>query len=127
MPDFDNYLGVTSGKIDTVLNFDDAPTVGRRIAQRTTSITIIRAGVEQDAQNVRIEASLGASPQGVGGDNVGATDRTMYVIGYKNHATITDTDIQRGDRFLYDGIMYEVDSLVPNFDDRVVANCKVHE
>jgi hypothetical protein len=125
MPDFDNFLGVTSGKIDTVLNFDDAATVGRRIAERSTSITIIRAGVEQDAQNVRIEAALGASTSEVGGDNVGASDRTMYVIGYKGHATITDTDIQRGDRFLYGGRMYEVESIVPNFEDRVVANCKV--
>lgn len=105
-------------------NFDvplttDAPNVGkravdawRRINHRPSSVQFIRNGVAQTAQTVRVEASNGGSEIAIA---AGITGQQMAVVyGVKDHpdASVLDTDMERGDRFLYDGAMYLIKTVV---------------
>jgi hypothetical protein len=47
------------------------------------------------------------------------------VLGYKGHATITDTNLQPGDRFAVAGVRYEVIMLVVGLTDGLQAYCRV--
>lgn len=128
MPSFNVWLGGTTGKIDTNIStqnaYDDAETVGVRIAQRSSSIIITRAGSQLAAQTVRIEA-MSYPPGFTDTPNSDPAERMVIIIGYKNHPTIADTNIQTRDRFLYNNDRYEVTEIVPNFNDRVVAKAKI--
>ncbi len=98
----------------TIANFttpDRATEIGELIALKSTSITIVREGSTISAQTVRLETL--ASPQMVQTAG-GITHRIDgHLLGYKNHPTVSDTDIQAGDRFRADGIDYEVEAVLP--------------
>lgn len=127
MPDFDSWLGQSSDKVDTWLGsaFSDAATVGKRIADRPTSIVVRRDGSLLDAQIVRIEVEDLPSERET--NNAEVSSQTVIVLGYKNHATATDTDLQRGDRFYISdqGLTYEVIEILPGFTDRLLARARV--
>lgn len=90
-------------------------------------ITITRADPtkhELAPQTVRINYdSTGpfALPMGFAG-SVGNVD--VVILGYLNHPSIPDTDIQKGDRFSINGKRYEVEHVFSLFDDRVTAVAK---
>ena len=120
MPNVDAWAGNTfplGGWLDDINASVDT---ARILADKASSITLIRAGVAQAAQSVRIEdlRDRPRSYQTEGGDT-GLAE--ILILGYKNHPTITDTDIQRGDRFALDGVGYRVVAVMPGLLDSLQA------
>lgn len=104
---------------------DRANDTARRIAERSSTITIQRVGAADHAETVRLEVmSLPDEERGTAGKV--AVSRVL-IVGYKDHATVTDTDIQRGDRFYYDGLWYDVTQVMPAIPDRFQAVADAYE
>lgn len=101
----------------------------RVIADKPTSITVRRAGATLDAQTVRLEVSSMPTqmPTQMRGENATSTNLQTVVVGYKNHPTIADTDVQRGDRFFAGGQMYEVVQVLADVPDRLLAIAEATE
>jgi len=78
----------------------------RRINDKPTEITLKRGSTMLDQQLVRVEYSSSANEQ-VGENSIPGT-LTVTLFGVKNHPTVSDTDIQRGDRFVLENVEYEV-------------------
>lgn len=86
----------------------------RRISDRPTSITIRRgSGTSKTtlaAQTVRVEwDNTAVEREGVSSSS-GIQKATVF--GVRDHATVTNTNILRGDRFSLDGVEYEVVSIM---------------
>ncbi len=90
-----------------------------------TSITITRAdGSIIPAQNVRIITfSDRENPWRSEGARTGRTD--ALILGYKGSSDYDDTDIEFGDRFLYDGHMYDVFEIIPSINQQFQAMCQL--
>jgi hypothetical protein len=122
MPDIDAWAGNTFPLGDW-FDIDDAVDAARIISDKSVSITVVRDGAAQDAQTVRIEeAGRGRSYQSEAGET-GQID--AVILGYKGHPSIDDTDIQRGDRFAYEGQGYEVVRVSPGLPDSLQAYARV--
>lgn len=93
------------------------------IADKSTSITVVRAGVAQTAQTVRIETLGGDRKVQTAGGVV--HEISALLIGYLGHPTITNTNVQPGDRFKVGSVMYEVIMLMPGLVDSVQAYLEV--
>ena len=94
----------------------------RIIADKTQSITVDRLGVTQSAQTVRLETmTRGESTVEINGRQHGVD---ALVFGYNGHATITDTDLQPGDRFSVSGDRYEVIAVLVALDSVLQAFCE---
>lgn len=93
---------------------DRAAAQWERIQEKPTSIVIVRGtATTLAAQTVRIELSSTVSGSQVTGDGGGASgSQDGYVFGIHGHATLPDTDIQRDDRFVSDGVQYRVITVV---------------
>lgn len=93
------------------------------IADHPASIVIDGLGSRTvAAQTVRIDlAGLSASEALSMGANALLSKQRLVVLGYKNHPTITDTDLQRGDEFPYTGQRYRVIKVESHFTDRIIA------
>ena len=102
MPDFVNWY---SSSITPVAAELRALMAWERIQDRPTSVTLDRGGVAQAAQTVRLEYS---SPHTVQGEVGKAGEYDLVVFGVKDHPTVTDTNIKRGDRFAVGKLVYEV-------------------
>ena len=83
----------------------------RRINEKPTTITLrTAAGVNRAAQTVRIEVDNRAS---VGESAAGATPRmNVIVYGIRGHATLTDTAMAEGDRFVLAGDEYKITDII---------------
>lgn len=105
------------------IDVDRGVDTARLIADKSTSITVIRAGVAQAAQSVRIE-DMGRPRefQTEGGQTMIAD---TLILGYFGHPTIIDTDLQTGDRFAVAGVNYDVVGLLPGLTDSLQAFAKV--
>ena len=121
--DIDAWAGNAFPLTDWSDDTDQGVENARLAADKLTSITIIREGVAQDAQNVRIEPMRRYFSTESEAGLTGQVD--ALVIGYKGHPLITDTDIQRGDRFAVSGVSYEVIMVVPGLADSIQADVKV--
>lgn len=91
--------------IPTALVEDRAALAWRRINDKPTSVVFkTPAGATLSAQTVRIEpdnqADMAASEAGMG------QVRKIVIFGVRDHATVTDTDIDDGYRFNYQGDEY---------------------
>ncbi len=77
----------------------------QRINDKPLSITLKQAsGTNRAAQVVRVESDNSATP---GESAAGAAPtRKVIVFGIRNHATLPDTAIAEGDRFVYAGDLY---------------------
>jgi hypothetical protein len=109
MPDFEGWLGS-----DPIRPAARAVAAWRRITDRPTSITIRRSGAALAAQTVRIEWSGYAredEDRDVAADALPGVGR-LTVFGVRGHASIADTDIQRGDRFTLGAAEVEVIALL---------------
>ncbi len=77
-----------------------------RIQDNAASVVIMRGSSNLSAQTVRVELVR------EGQDRMGAAGQAgvwrVVVFGVRNHPTQTDTDIQKGDRFVYGGSEYRV-------------------
>ena len=94
--------------------------VTREIADDPTTITIIRAGVSQSAQTVRllIPGSRGGERASPGGEQAEAD---LIVLGTSSF------DVQRGDRFAVNSEWYEVVYVAPeqpSSGERKEAHCR---
>lgn len=125
-----------AGKIDQWLGADFALTgwrdadrafgMSRMIGAKSVSITITRrVGTTTStltAQTVRIENIDNVPFERLADGRMAVVNGLRcIVIGYKGHPTITDTDIQFGDRFSHEGQMFEVLQAEPGYTDRVIA------
>lgn len=119
MPSLDNWLGNTlplSGWLD---DHDRAVDTARTVSIGAVTLTIQRDGAENHTESVRLEPlSLGREAMA---ENALVSNTGMLIVGYKGHASIDDTDIKRGDRFVYGGQKYEVQSVLPGLTDRFMA------
>lgn len=82
-----------------------------RINEKPSTITLrTAAGVNRAAQVVRLEvdnrASVGESAAGV------APRMNVILYGIKGHATIADTVMAEGDRFVYAGDQYTIQDII---------------
>lgn len=97
--------------------------LGSLIPLKSTSITAIRNGVSLGAQTVRLE-TLSSQRQVV--DETGRTyGIDAMVLGYKNHPSIADTNLQAGDTFKANGVSYEVVIVMPAHTDCLQAYLRV--
>lgn len=103
MPNINSWL-TTSTPISAT---DRAVDAWRRISQKPTSITLVRNGVAQSAQTLRVEAdNMSSEVEGLG---MGQSSwRRVILFGVRSHPTVTDTNIQRDDRFALSGTQYRV-------------------
>lgn len=125
MPDLGAWLGDTDPLATWTDDIDRAHDVARHIAAQPASITVTRAGVALTAQTVRLEPTGGAAERLF---NIGALSKGgVIVVGYKDHPTITDTSLQRGDRFAYGGQWYSVTQVLPNTPGRLLAVAEARE
>lgn len=95
----------------------------KRIAQKPTSIAIDRDGVDLAAQTVRLETFSGE--RNVVGESGTTHQIDALIVGYKDHPTITATDILPGDRFVAHGVAYEVIALAIETPGSVQAYLQV--
>lgn len=106
MPNFVNYLADTAA-IDAEHR---AVLAWRRINDKPTDITIKRTAGTLDAQTVRLEYDESvAEPGSVAGQ---AAVRRVTVFGIRSHPTESDTNIRKGDRFVYESTEYQVVDIV---------------
>ena len=105
--------------LTSTTNAQSATSIGERIALKPTSITIVRAGTAIAAQTVRLETL--ASQRAVVGNGGITYQCDALLLGYKNHPTVTDSNIQAGDRFKAGGISYEVIIVLPAHVDCIQA------
>jgi len=96
-----------------------------RITAQPVSIVVIRDGAKLDAQTVRVEP-LGLPGQ-QRGENATVANTGVLITGYKDHATIADTDLRRGDRFVVDGQMITVTAVLVVVPGRLVAIAEASE
>lgn len=115
MPDIDAWLGAGTSLADENRAGDTA----RTIADKPSTIVVLRRGVALPAQVVRIDTA--GSPAVTQGENTTMARTMAIVLGYKNHATIADTDLERSDRFMLDGVLYDVRQILPSVPDRLIA------
>jgi len=109
-----------------IVNFvaDDRPTaIGDLITIKPTSITVRRGNGTLSAQTVRLETL--ASQRAVVGEGGVTFMCDAHLLGYRDHPTIADTDIQAGDRFRADGVDYEVIIVLPAHIDNIQCYLRV--
>jgi len=82
-----------------------------RINRDPHSIIIVRDGTPLAAQTMRVEYSTSVNVSV--GDGMGRSAMTeVWLLGIRNHATLSDTDIQRDDRFALDGQTFRVETVM---------------
>lgn len=106
------------------LDGDRAADAWRRIQDKPTSIVLKRGTTLLDAQTVRIEFSSGANEQPAPTATPGFLNVTIF--GVKDHPTVSDTDIQRGDRVVLENTEYEVVGVIASIGE-VQAFCEARQ
>lgn len=99
-----SWLGIASvlTATPTATEQQRAALAWRRILDKSTAVAFKNtAGTIIAAQTLRIETDSNAS---VAESAAGATaKRRVIVFGIRNHATLTNSDIKEGYRFIFDG------------------------
>lgn len=117
----DQWRGVRS-RFDGWDDSDRAYDTEYMVEAKAISVQFIRKGVKQAAQQIRIENIDNVPFERFGaGSTALVNGLRVLIIGYKNHPTVTDTDIQFGDRFAHEGQIFEVLSIETGYIDRVIA------
>jgi len=124
MPSINGWAGNAFPLGSWTDDIDPGVDAARLIAAKTTSITVIRDGAALSAQLVRIE-ELGSRAREVQSPAGVTAIANVFILGYKGHPTITDTDLQTGDRFALAGAMYEILMVVPGLSDSLQAYAMV--
>ncbi|NDJ63282.1 MAG: hypothetical protein GYB67_19335 [Chloroflexi bacterium] len=112
MPDFDTWLAEIAQPTHAASR---AVVTWARINERPTTITLRRSGVARSPQIVRVELDSRAREDTrvvAGGANAQPGVTRAVIFGVRDHATVADTDIQRGDRVVIAGMEYEVITLI---------------
>lgn len=108
MPDLNSWL--SSRLIDDTPIETKAVFTWRAILQHPTQIVINRRGTMLDEQTVRIEHNLRVREDIKTLTTTGVA--ICVVFGVRDHPTVPDTDIRARDRFVADGVTYEVVTLI---------------
>lgn len=120
--DFDKWLSDTTLLRNWVGDKSRPASVGNIILDDPSSIMIERDnGTTLAAQTVRLATYTAASELGFLFDTGLLRTQGFVLLGYKNHPTVTDTDIQTGDRFVWNSRICEVEKVVGGLTDRVIA------
>ena len=104
---YSNWLSgtVTTAQERTLREQERAADAWKRINEKPLSIVLrTAAGASRAAQTVRVESDNSATPSESAAGS--AAKRKVIVFGVRNHATVTDTVIAEGDRFVYLGDLY---------------------
>lgn len=124
MPDFNAYLS----NYPNIPMLNQTSVVARFIDEKPSVITIQdrNGSAVVGTQTVRIEPMSNQAREQIGA-NVVTEQEYVMIHGYKNHPTITDTDLRRGDRFTVDnmGGLYDVINIVETFTDRLLVMAEV--
>lgn len=120
MPDIDAWAGNTFPLGDWEDDTDQSVDTARILADKSTLIVLVRAGIELAAQSVRIE-DLRDRPRSFQTEAGTTGLAEVLILGYYGHPTITDTDVQRSDRFALAGVMHRVVAVVPGLQYSVQA------
>jgi hypothetical protein len=101
---------------------DSATGVDYIIRQKPSSIVVLRGATTLSAQTVRLDM-VHNSMDIYTPDNAATSIMRCLVLGYLNHPTITDTNLQRGDRFYSSEFktMFDVIEVQPVYPDRLQA------
>lgn len=82
-----------------------------RINHKPTSVVFKdQAGTKLSAQTVRIESNNTSTESTSAAGK--AARRGVVVFGVRDHATVTDTDMEKGYRFVYAGSEYQIQSVI---------------
>lgn len=98
--------------------------VARMIAdEHTFDIVVQRDGVDDlPPQRVRLDYMTRRPTVEVSQNRVGSLAALdVIVLGYRNHPEIADTNLKRGDIFVWEGQKYDVTQVFNIFDDRLAA------
>lgn len=109
MPSISNWFGTES----------QPELLGSLIPLKSTSIVAVRNGTPLAAQTVRLETLSGDKQM------TGESGRTYsidaFVLGFFNHPTQPNCNLQAGDTFAVNGVGFEVVALAPGLTDCVQA------
>lgn len=117
---------VSNSQLPNVQQF--AVDTARTIEIRPSWITISRDKgdgdfVQLEPQKVRLEVVQSIRDSGENRDAMVAISKQYVVImGYKQHPTIPDTDLQRGDQFFFQNRMYEIQEIIDTLPGRLMAS-----
>ncbi len=95
-----------------------------RIQEKPSSVVLVRGtSTTLAAQTVRLEYGNQMPSESQGG--AGASSKQgLIVFGVRDHETVADTNIQRGDRFAVSGSQYRVIAVIPTLGE-IQAMCEV--
>ncbi len=130
MPDFNFYMSDLGSGKDWTDDIDGAYIsqnfTERIIKDKPVTIVIVRNTTQLDPQTVRIEMTRIAPDINVG---QGAREPrgNAILIGYKDHPTISDTDILPGDRFIAYDLRYEARYILPATEGNIQVWIEVVE
>lgn len=95
---------------------DRAVLAWRRINDKPSSIVVKRDGTVLPPQTVRLEYSE-SEHHSIGEAGGVSVVRKVIVFGIANHPTLPDTDLQYGDRFAVDGVVFHVQMVMPTLGE----------
>ena len=124
MPSIDAWAGNSFPLSDWSDDVDPGVDNARLVADKSTSITVLRGSSTLSAQTVRIE-DLGGRGRQVQIEAGVMAQADMLILGYKGHPTLADTNLQRGDRFVAGGVAYEVIVVTPGLVNQFQAYARV--
>lgn len=121
-------LNAQPGNVE-VRQFD----IARLIADRPSLIVVTRrspaTGEEYQLppQQVRLEIERSFAARDETRSKLGnaVSIQHVLVIGYRNHPTIPNTDLIRGDAFFHENEMWEIQSLIVTIPDRLLCSCSL--
>lgn len=125
MPSIDAWTGNSFPLADWLDDVDRSVDTALLISERPTTITVRRGSSTLAAQTVRIDAL--SQPRQVEAEGGLVAIAQALVIGYAGHPTITDTDLQVGDRFMADGRSYEIVGPLPGLDNGLHALARIRD
>lgn len=122
MPSFDGWLRDTSPISDlSERDFGSAWMVDRA----GVSITLERVGTAQTVILVPSgRSNTGTEQRGETGQS---SDYDVALIGMRDHATIADFNVRRGDTFEYKSTFYEVINVDKTMPGKTEARCKARQ
>ena len=127
MPDFSAWMNWRDTEhLETWLDdANPASEVAFIVGHRGVSVTLVRGATPLAAQTVLLVPASGASsttrePAGGGGI---AGETYSYLIGPRDHPTLDDFDVARGDLFTHEGAKYKVDFVDKTMPGKTEARC----
>jgi hypothetical protein len=125
MPSVDAWSTNSFPLADWLDDVDRGVDTALLISEQPVSIVVRRGAGTLAAQTVRIDALR--QPRQIQAEGGVVITAEALVVGYAGHPTITDTDLQPGDRFVSDGRAYEIVGLLPALEDALHALAMIRD